>query len=114
MDLTKTKPSSNFVDISDPKRNLLSLLLDRWSPEALNWNNEYNRVWDPKKYEPGIKYTWSPEELKRLKAGEDTLNILRDRMRNEFMYKFIRGPDSLQGKHPKYKRRTVSTAYDNY
>lgn len=84
MDFTKQKSSKNFIDYTtNPVRDILSMFLDRWSPETQNYINSGI------KGDPNVVYKWSPEEEKRLMSGEDVLNILRERMKNEFMYNFL-------------------------
>lgn len=106
MDLNNvdTRKSKNFQDRTDKRRQILWDLLFPWNPEAMNMLER----------DPSVYHDFSPKEQDAIKKGQDPLDTIRNRMRDAFLYKFIHGPDSLRGKHPKFKRKTISTAYDNY
>jgi hypothetical protein len=113
-DWSKTKPSKNFIDkTTNPVGDWLAELLRPWSPQDLNANEQ----------DPYTFHDWSPEERKRLGKGEDALNLLRERMKNAFMFNFINGKNTPgnfnfhQEQFPNdsnLRKRSKGSAYDNY
>lgn len=111
MDLTKTKPSKNFQDNTD--RGWLRDVLSIYDP-SLMYNEDTGGVMD-----------WTTGEKRRLKKGEDVLNILRERMRNEYLRNFLfeglnkstRPFDFHKEEfdtHSSLRKKSQGSAYDNY
>lgn len=104
-DWSKTKPSKNFIDQTDPRRSLQAWALDPYAP----W--------------PDGSFEWNENERKRLGKGEDVLNILRERMRNIFLQNWLtegrpmKNFDAYQETFPTHsnlRKRSKGSSYDNY
>lgn len=111
MDLSKVKPSKNFKDSTD--RPLLRYLLSIYDP-SMNYDEE-----------TGGHQDWSYGEKKRLKKGEDVLNLLRERMRNEYIRNFFMEGGNRSTRpfnfhreefdtHSSIRKKSNGSAYDNY
>lgn len=119
MDFRKSRPSKNFEDRTGIQNFLQSILFDPYSPEAAQ----------SMELDPSVTHTWSPNERIRIEKGENPNNLLRDRMRNTFLYNWLFGPGAKHRQsdfsnfnfhkedfdtHSNLRKRSRGKAYDNY